>query len=144
MDKSIIDLQQQLEEKKLEIERFEKEMKLVRIEYTKQVHENEDTVRRYRKIIEEEKIFAITKFAKDIIEVRDSLRFALEGTEIEIVEKEESIDAIKTLLKANYEGQRLTAETMDQCLKRFNVVMYDPKGEKFNPTMHEAVFTVKE
>jgi molecular chaperone GrpE (heat shock protein) len=52
-------------------------MKLVRIEYTKQVHENEDTVRRYRKMIEEEKTFAITKFAKDLIEVRDAMRFCL-------------------------------------------------------------------
>jgi molecular chaperone GrpE len=33
---------------------------------------------------------------------------------------------------------------MDNCLKRFNIVQYDPKGEKFNPSMHEAVFTVKE
>lgn len=24
------------------------------------------------------------------------------------------------------------------------MVQYDPKGEKFDPTMHEAVFTVKE
>ena len=77
-----------MEEKKAELERFEKEMKLVRIEYTKQVHENEDTVRRYRKIIEEEKVFSITKFAKDILEVRDNLRFALENTELDQIEND--------------------------------------------------------
>lgn len=33
---------------------------------------------------------------------------------------------------------------MDNCLKRFNIVQYDPKGEKFDPSMHEAVFTVNE
>ena len=113
LDKTVKDLEKELEDKKAEIERFEKEMKLVRIEYTKQVHENEDTVRRYRKIIEEEKVFAITKFAKDILEVRDNLRFALENTDLDQMEKEESIDAVKNLFKANYEGQRLTAETMD-------------------------------
>ena len=69
----------ELDEKKKDIAHFEKEMKLVRIEYTKQVHENEETVRRYRKMIEDEKIFAITKFAKDLLEVRDALRFALES-----------------------------------------------------------------
>lgn len=63
-------------------------MKLVRIEYTKQVHENEDTVRRYRKIIEEEKIFAITKFAKDLIEVRDNLRFGLENIDASKIDTE--------------------------------------------------------
>lgn len=66
-------------------------MKLVRIEYTKQVHENEETVRRYRKIIEEEKVFAITKFAKDLLEVRDNIRFALENNESERIEKEADI-----------------------------------------------------
>ena len=58
-------------------------MKLVRIEYTKQVHENEATVKRYRKMIEEEKVFAVTKFAKDLLEVRDALRMALENSDIE-------------------------------------------------------------
>jgi molecular chaperone GrpE (heat shock protein) len=58
-------------------------MKLVRIEYTKQVKENEATVKRYRKMIEDEKVFAVTKFAKDLLEVRDALRMALEHSDIE-------------------------------------------------------------
>ena len=55
-------------------------MTAFRIEYTKQVRENEDTVKMYRKMIEDEKQFAITKFAKDLLEVRDAVRFALENT----------------------------------------------------------------
>lgn len=55
------------------------------------MHENEETVRRYRKIIEEEKVFAITKFAKDLLEVRDNIRFALENNESERIEKEADI-----------------------------------------------------
>ena len=79
-------------------------MKLVRIEYTQQVHENEDTVRRYRKIIEEEKIFAITKFAKDLIEVRDNLRFCLENIDASKIDTEEDVEAIRNLFKATFEG----------------------------------------
>lgn len=55
-------------------------MKAVRIEYTKQVHENEATVKRYRQLINDEKQFAISKFAKDLLEVRDAIRLALENT----------------------------------------------------------------
>ena len=44
-----------MDEEKKRIESSEKEMKLFRIEYTKQVRENEDTVKRYRKMIEDEK-----------------------------------------------------------------------------------------
>lgn len=144
LEKQVKELTAQLEEKKAEISHFEKEMKLVRIEYTKQVHENEDTVRRYRKMIEEEKVFAITKFAKDLIEVRDNLRFCLENIDASKIETETDVEAVRNLFKSTFEGQRLTAETMDHCLKRFNIVQYDPKGEKFDPSMHEAVFTVNE
>lgn len=66
-------------------------MKLFRIEYTKQVRENEDTVKRYRKMIDDEKQFAITKFAKDLLEVRDAMRFALENTNKEEALKVEDI-----------------------------------------------------
>ena len=36
----------------------------------------------------------------------------------------------------------MTADVMDKVLARFNVNQYDPKGEKFDPQLHEAVFTV--
>ena len=88
MKDNLKNLEKQLDEKAHEIARHEKEMVLVRVEYTKQVHENEETVRRYRKIIEEEKVFAITKFAKDLLEVRDNLRFSLENTDIEAVDSQ--------------------------------------------------------
>ena len=36
----------------------------------------------------------------------------------------------------------MTAAVMDKVLARFNLEQYDPKGTKFDPKMHEAVFTV--
>jgi len=38
----------------------------------------------------------------------------------------------------------MTAEVMDKVLLRFNLEQYDPKGNPFDPKMHEAVFTVNE
>ncbi len=70
-------------------------MKLFRIEYTKQVRENEDTVKRYRKMIEDEKQFAITKFAKDLLEVRDAIRFALENTDKDSVLSQDDLQVLK-------------------------------------------------
>ena len=51
---------------------------------------------------------------------------------------------LKEKFLANIDGQFLTADVMDNVLKRFNLEQYDPQGEKFDPTMHEAVFTVPE
>jgi molecular chaperone GrpE (heat shock protein) len=96
-------------------------MKLVRIEYTKQVKENEATVKRYRKMIEEEKVFAVTKFAKDLLEVRDALRMALEHSDTEAIKKQEEISVLRDLFVSNLEGQQMTADVMDRVLQRFEL-----------------------
>lgn len=31
---------------------------------------------------------------------------------------------------------------MDRVLEKFDLVQYDPVGEKFDPELHEAVFTI--
>lgn len=36
----------------------------------------------------------------------------------------------------------MTSTVMDSTLKRFNVLQFNPKGEKFDPNIHEAVFTM--
>ena len=58
------------------MKKAENKIKLVRIELTKQVKENESTVTRYRKMIEDEKTFAISKFAKELLDVRDAIKMA--------------------------------------------------------------------
>ena len=92
------------EETLADSKRKENEIKLARIEYTKQVKENEATVQRYRKMIEDEKEFAITKFAKDLLEVRDAVRMALEHTDVDGVLAEEDIQSVKDKFVANMEG----------------------------------------
>ena len=42
------------------------------------------------------------------------------------------------------EGIQMTSKVMDASLKRFGVIEFNPKGEKFNPNIHEAVFTIPE
>lgn len=137
-------MKKDLDEERAKLSKGEKEMKLFRIEYTKQVRENEDTVKRYRKMIEDEKQFAITKFAKDLLEVRDAMRFALENTDKEAVMAETELQVVKDKYAANLEGQVMTADVMDKVLARFSMEQYDPKGKVFDPTLHEAVFTVKD
>lgn len=108
-----------MDDYKKQIARSEKEMKAFRIEFTKQVRENEATVVRYRKMIEEEKSFAITKFAKELLDVRDAIRMALENTDIEAAKNEEQIAVLKEKFLANIEGQTMTADVMDNVLRRF-------------------------
>ena len=72
-------------------------MKVCRLELTKQVHENESLVMRYKKTIADEKEFAITKFAKDLLEVRDAIKMAQDNFDAEKMSKEEDIEALRTM-----------------------------------------------
>ena len=64
--------------------------------------------------------------------------------------KKIKVNEIKDLeeLKRHFEeirkGMDMTEHVMDSCLKRFGVVQFDPKGEKFDPNLHEAIFTIPE
>ena len=93
----------------------------MRVEYTKQVKENEATVKRYRKMMEDDKKFAITKFAKDLLEVRDAIRLALENSDREGCLALDDIDALKERFSANLDGQYMTADVMDRVLERFEL-----------------------
>lgn len=103
-EKEIESLVKQIEELKASHDKTKGEVTLARVEYTKQVRENEDTVKRYRKMIEDEKVFAITKFSKDLLEVRDAIRFALNNNDVEKMKQQVDLAALKENFASNLEG----------------------------------------
>jgi len=66
--------------------------------------ENDNTVKRYRKQIDEAKVFAISKFAKELLDVRDSLALALEHTDLEKIEGTEDVEVVKDQLRNIVKG----------------------------------------
>lgn len=79
--------------------------------------------------------YSTTKFARDIITVADDLERAIESVkEIDF----ETNDPMKTL----YDGVELTLRSLTQIFSRNGIERFDPLGEKFDPTMHEAMFEV--
>ena len=38
----------------------------------------------------------------------------------------------------------MTSQVMDKVLKKFNVVQFDPVGQKFDPNMMEAIYSVND
>jgi len=56
-------------------------------------------------MIEDEKEFAITKFAKDLMEVRDAVRMSIEHFDIDAVKAEEDIEVLKEKFIGTMEGQ---------------------------------------
>ncbi len=71
--------------------------------------------------------FALEKFVNELLPVKDSLEMGLAAAN-------ESNDLAK--LK---EGKELTLRMLSTALDKFGVREIDPKGEKFNPELHEAM-----
>lgn len=59
-----------------EIDTLKEQVKLFKEKLVYQLAENDNTIKRYKKEIDSTRDFAISKFAKDLLEVRDNLELA--------------------------------------------------------------------
>ena len=72
--------------------------------------------------------FALEGFAKELLEVKDSLEMGLEAAQQEGAEL------------ANFvEGADLTLKKLSQSFDKHNITEINPMDEKFNPELHEAM-----
>ena len=92
--------------------------------------EMENMKRRIQKDLESAHKFALEKFAKDLLNVIDSLELGIQastGTSPEVVKLRE--------------GSELTLKQFEATLARFNVLPVESIGLPFNPEVHQAVTT---
>jgi molecular chaperone GrpE len=94
----------------------------------------ENTRRRAERDVADARQYAITSFAREILQVGDNLRRALEA-----VTEDQRAGADATL-KALLEGVEVTERGLDQTLGKFGVKRIDAKGKKFDPSFHQAMF----
>ncbi|PFH36657.1 co-chaperone GrpE protein [Besnoitia besnoiti] len=112
---------------------------------------------RHQKEMASLKEYAVTDFAKAMLEVADSMAYATKSLQ-EAVQSESSflsanpgaetqeagdLVSLKERLQQIYDGVKLTENLLHKTLDRFGVEQYDPTGEKFNPALHEALFEME-
>lgn len=94
----------------------------------------------FRKRAEREKaeatLYAATSFARDLLSVPDNLARALAAFPPEA--RETADEATKKL----FEGIEVTERDLLNVLQRHGIRRIDPKGEKFDPHFHQAMFEV--
>ena len=89
--------------------------------------EMENIRKRAERDIQNSRKFGIEKFAKELLPVTDSIDQALKHE----VKLDEAV--------AMKEGIEMTAKILIDVLKKNGLEELDPKGEKFDPNMHEAL-----
>jgi molecular chaperone GrpE len=96
----------------------------------------ENLRRRTEKEVADAKAYGVTSLARDMLTFADNLRRALESVPAE------TRDAAEAGLKSFVEGIELTERDFLSRLTRHGVRKLEPKGQKFDPNFHEALFEI--
>lgn len=95
--------------------------------------ELENTRRRAEREKQDASRYAIASFARDLVAVADIFDRALQML------PPEGAEASAETLTGFAAGVRMTERTLAATLERHGVKKIDPKGEKFDPNLHQAV-----
>ena len=98
--------------------------------------EAENVRRRAARDVQDAKSYAIANFARDMLQVSDNLRRALDAIPAD------ARAAGDAGFKALVEGVDMTERAMLAALERHGVKKLDPQGERFDPNFHQAMFEV--
>ncbi len=96
--------------------------------------EMENLRRRTEREVSDAKTYGVTSFARDMLTVVDNLSRALEHLPPEA--RSSADPSIRSLI----EGVELTARDLEAVLGRHGVKKLEPKGQKFDPNFHQAIF----
>lgn len=94
--------------------------------------EAENTRRRFQREREETQKYAIGNFAKDLLSVVDNLRRALEAVP--------AADVGDAKTKGLLDGVAATERELLAAFERHGLRRIDPKGERFDHNLHQAIF----
>lgn len=104
--------------------------------YIRLMADMENLRKRTARDVEDARRFAVTAFARDMLDVADNLERALAAVEKDKVENEH----IKNMLA----GVEMVNQQLGNVFKQFKIEKNTPQaGEKFNPELHQAMFEVE-
>ncbi|MGY2050095.1 nucleotide exchange factor GrpE [Methylobacterium sp. JK268] len=115
----------------LEAEKLDLKDKLLRT-----LADMENLRRRTEREVADARTYAVTNFARDMLNVADNVRRALDSVPAEARETAEGP------LKALIDGIELTGRDLAKSLERHGVRPVEPQGQRFDPNLHQAMFEV--
>jgi molecular chaperone GrpE len=98
--------------------------------------EMENLRRRTEREVADARTYAVTNFARDMLNVADNVRRAVESVPAET--RSGADGAFKGLL----DGIELTERDLTKTLERHGVKLIEPQGQRFDPNRHQAMFEV--
>ncbi|MHB0770767.1 nucleotide exchange factor GrpE [Bradyrhizobium sp. 5.13L] len=118
------------------VESLQKEAAEARDRMLRTLAEMENLRKRTAKEVADARLYGITGFARDVLDIADNLQRALDAVP---AEARANADAG---LKGLIEGVELTERSLHSALEKHGVKKLDPQGQKFDPNFHQAMFEV--
>lgn len=79
--------------------------------------------------------YAVSNFARDVLTIADNIQRAIAHVPEEAAEKDET-------LKSFLDGINVTERELLNVMERHGIQRVNPKGERFDPNLHQAMFEV--
>lgn len=90
--------------------------------------EMENLKKRVQKDLDDERKYGLSKFAKELLSVVDSLELGIQAANSDLPE----------VVKLR-EGSELTVKQFEAVFAKFNIEAIDPVNQPFNPELHQAM-----
>jgi molecular chaperone GrpE len=118
------------------VEALQKEAADARDRMLRTLAEMENLRKRTSREVADARLYGITGFARDVLEIADNMQRALDAV------PEEARANADPGLKALIEGVELTERSLLNALEKHGVKKFDPQGQKFDPNFQQAMFEV--
>lgn len=115
---------------------LEKQIKDLKDNLLRSLAEQENTRRIAQRDVANSKSYAITSFAKSLLDTSDNLSRALDAVPEELRHDHENHPVLANL----YEGISMTDQGLTKAFTKNGLKKYGKRGEKFDPNLHEALF----
>ena len=118
------------------VEALTKEAADARDKMLRTLAEMENLRKRTSREVADARIYGITGFARDVLDIADNLQRALDAL------PPEARDNADPGLKALIDGVELTERSLHNTLEKNGVTKLDPAGQKFDPNFQQAMYEV--
>ncbi|QQO14844.1 nucleotide exchange factor GrpE [Bradyrhizobium diazoefficiens] len=118
------------------VETLQKEAAEARDRMLRTLAEMENLRKRTTKEVADARLYGITGFARDVLDIADNLQRALDAVPAE------ARAAADPGLISLIEGVELTERSLLNALEKHGVKKFDPLGQKFDPNFQQAMFEV--
>lgn len=118
------------------VEELENQLKDMKDQLLRSLAEQENIRRIAKRDVENARNFAVSSFAKSLLDTSDNLSRAMEAVPEDFRSDTENHPVLATL----YEGIQMTDDGLTKAFHKNGLKKFGLSGDKFDPNMHEALF----